>query len=113
MVAELRVVVTIFALMGAMFIAGTLGARLRIGAVLLALLSFVWLTLDSRFEGGILVPVTSDNGLTSADIVGVVGLIVAAVQLIRLQGRGGRTSKPPVSEPGDPTTPAPVSPSER
>lgn len=77
--AELRVFLTAGALLVAMMLSGMIGWRQRAGAVLLALLGFVWLTVDRDFEGGTLIRFSSHNGLTESDLVGVVGIVFAAV----------------------------------
>lgn len=71
---ELRVVLTACALFVAMVLAGWLARRQRTAAVLLALLSFVWLTVDRSFEGPVLLSVSSTHGLVTSDLVGIAGL---------------------------------------
>lgn len=83
---DARVAVTAIALVAAMVIAGVLGRRQRAAAVLLGLLSFVWLTVDRLYEGAVLLTVSSRHGLVASDLVGLVGLCVAAWQLWRLRG---------------------------
>jgi hypothetical protein len=82
-VPELRLVLTAFALIAAMVLAGFIGARQRSGIVLLALLCFVWFTVDREFEGGVLVTISSTHGLVSSDFVGIAGLAVAAWLWVR------------------------------
>jgi hypothetical protein len=77
--AELRVFLTAAALFVAMVLSGVIGLRKRVGAVLLALLSFVWLTVDHDFEGRILLTFSAHNGLTASDLVGVAGFVAAAI----------------------------------
>lgn len=84
---DLRIVLTVLALLGAMVLSGVLGLRQRAGVVVLALLSFVWLTLDDDFEGGVLITLTSHNGLTASDLVGVAGFVVCLVLWLRLRRR--------------------------
>lgn len=84
---ELRIALTIVALAAAMLVAGAIGRRQRSGIVVLALLSFVWLTLDHDFEGGVLVTITSHNGITVSDLVGIAGLLVCIVLWLRLRRR--------------------------
>lgn len=50
----------------------------RLGAVGLALVSVVWLLLDSSMEGAVLWSVTSRHGLTGGDLAGLAGLALAA-----------------------------------
>lgn len=76
---ELRIVLTVLALLAAMLIAGLIGLRQRLGIAVLALLSFVWLTVDKDFEGGVLLTVARHNGLTVADLVGIAGFLVCVV----------------------------------
>ena len=49
----------------------------RPGAVALALVSVVWLLVDTPVEGDTLVSVTATHGLNSADLGGVAGLALA------------------------------------
>jgi hypothetical protein len=84
---ELRVVITVVALLAAMLISGAIGWRQRSGILVLALLSFVWLTLDQNFEGGVLISLTSHNGITASDLVGITGLIVGVLLWLRLRRR--------------------------
>ncbi|MFC4787256.1 hypothetical protein ACT8ZV_22455 [Nocardioides sp. MAHUQ-72] len=49
----------------------------RIGAVLLALMSVLWLLVNRSMEGVVIVPVTRLHGLTSADLAGLAGIAVA------------------------------------
>jgi hypothetical protein len=76
---ELRIVLTMIALLAAMVISGMIGRRNRLGIAVLALLSFVWLTVDKDFEGAVLVTVMRHNGLTLADLVGLAGFAVCAI----------------------------------
>ncbi|HET6877966.1 MAG TPA: maleylpyruvate isomerase family mycothiol-dependent enzyme [Jatrophihabitans sp.] len=89
----LRVVATALAMLAAMGICATLGRRQRAATVALVLLSLVWLTLDSDFEGPILIKLTKNNSVTLADLVAVAGILVAA-------GLWRRTSRRPTSPPG-------------
>lgn len=92
---ELRIVLTVVALVAAMVLAGALGVRQRSGALILALLGFVWLTLDNRFEGAVLLTVSDHNGLTAADLVGLAGIGAAGFELFRLR----RSRQAPVRAP--------------
>ena len=82
---DLRIVLTVLALLGAMVLSGVLGLRQRAGIFVLALLSFVWLTLDRDFEGAVLISFTSHNGLTASDLVGIAGLAGCVVLWRRLR----------------------------
>jgi hypothetical protein len=84
---DLRIVLTVLALLASMALCGVLGLRQRLPIVVLALLSFVWLTLDSEFEGGVLISFTNHNGLTASDLVGVAGLVACVVLWWRLRRR--------------------------
>ncbi|MBE7189843.1 hypothetical protein [Jatrophihabitans endophyticus] len=85
--SEQRAVLLIFTLLAIMVIGGALGVRRRTGAVLLALASFAWLLVDTSWEGVTLWTVSSTHGLTTSDLVGLLGLLVAAAQLWRLRRR--------------------------
>lgn len=85
--SELRVIVLIWALLLTMFLAAGLGARHRAGAVALALVSLVWLLVDSSFEGVVLIDVTASNGLTTSDLVGVLGFVLALGQWLSVGRR--------------------------
>ena len=84
---ELRIQLTILALVAAMVLAGAIGLKQRVGAVMLALLSFVWLTVDVEFEGGLIVKLTKTHGLVVADLVGLLGLVCAFALWWRLRRR--------------------------
>ena len=88
--SEPRIVLLIWTLLATMALAAGLGVRHRAGALLLALASLVWLLVDTAFEGVVLVDVTSHNGLTTSDLVGVGGFLVAIVQWWRLTARRRR-----------------------
>jgi hypothetical protein len=87
---DLRIVLTVLALLAAMALCGVLGLRQRLAIVVLALLSFVWLTLDSDFEGDVLITFTNHNGLTASDLVGVAGFVAAIGLWVRLWRRRRR-----------------------
>ena len=57
--------------------------RSRLGAVLLAALSVLWLAVNGPMEGDVLLTVANQRGLTSADLAGIAGLAVASLQLLR------------------------------
>ena len=75
--SEVRVVLTVVALLAAMGLAAVIGRRQRTGSVLLALLSLLWLLVNHSFEGAILVSFTSTKGLTSSDLVGLAGFVLS------------------------------------
>jgi hypothetical protein len=80
---ELRLVLTALALIAAMVLSAVVGRRQRVGIVLLVLLSFVWLTIDRYFEGGVILVVSSHHGLVTSDLVGIAGLGVAVWLWVR------------------------------
>lgn len=84
-VSHLRIALVIAVLLGSMACAIVLGRRLRLGTVVLALLSVLWLLVNQDFEGPILFTVVRDHGLTTADLVGLAGLILAGWQFWRLR----------------------------
>jgi hypothetical protein len=85
--SELRLIITAALLALAMALSGWVGVRQRTGSVILALLSLVWLTVDRDWEGGIIAVVDAGHGLTTADLVGVAGLVAAAVLFLRARRR--------------------------
>jgi uncharacterized membrane protein HdeD (DUF308 family) len=76
---EARLVVTALAMLLAMFLAGVHGLRHRVGIAILALLSVAWFTVDKLFEGEVLFQINRHQGLTVSDIVGLLGLLIAAL----------------------------------
>lgn len=68
-------------LAGLVLVAGTHDLLGRWGAWLLAALSVLWLRVNGPVEGPLLWEVTSDHGLTAADLAGLTGLAVAAWRL--------------------------------
>jgi hypothetical protein len=60
-------------------------------AVLLVLLVWVWLRVDKRFEGSVLVRITEDHGLVLADLFGLAVLACAGVLLLRALRERRRT----------------------
>jgi hypothetical protein len=72
--SELRIAVTAYALLTAMLLAGFIGWRDRLGVIILALLSIVWLSADQNFEGPTLIKFSQYHGLVLADLVGIAGL---------------------------------------
>ena len=85
-VSDPRLIALIVALGAAMVISAVLGARQRLAAAVLALLSFVWLLVDEAFEGPRLLLVTTNHGLVSSDLVGLIGLVLAGILLVRPRG---------------------------
>ena len=77
-------------LVGLVLAAGTsrrLGMR---GAVTLAAVSLLWLVVNGPMEGPTLVTVAPGHGLTGADLAGVAGLALAAIQARSLTRRPDR-----------------------
>ena len=65
--------------------------RWTLGFVLLLVLSLIVLAMPARFEGPILVTITSDHGVTLSDVVGFVSLSVGWLAwLIGIWRRRGR-----------------------
>jgi hypothetical protein len=60
-------------------------------AGLVVLLSAVWVLVNKPVEGMVLVPITKENGITSSDLLSVLGLGVAllAVAMHRSRRAGG------------------------
>lgn len=83
--SELRLIITAALLALAMALASWVGRQQQIGTVILALLSLVWLTVDRDREGGIIAGGDARHGLTTADLVGVTGLVIAGVQFVRFR----------------------------
>jgi len=52
-------------------------------AVVLALLSVLWLAVDHSMEGAVLLRVTRGHGVVAADLAGLAGLALAAWGLLR------------------------------
>jgi hypothetical protein len=59
----------------------------RWAALVLALLAFVWLRIDKRFEGPHLIVFGNEHGLVVADLVGILAIAVAALGLWRARSR--------------------------
>ena len=51
----------------------------RGAAVALAVVSVLWLLVNKPMEGSVLVVVSDTRGLTSADLAGLAGLVLAAL----------------------------------
>jgi hypothetical protein len=84
-VSHLRIALVIVVLLGCMACAIVIGRRQRLGPVMLVLLSGLWLLVNKDFEGPVLLTVARDHGLTTADLLGLAGLILAAWQFWRLR----------------------------
>ena len=67
--------------------AGTADRTGRVGAGVLAVSSVVWFFVNSPMEGSVLVTLSSDHGVTAADLVGVAGLGLSAWRFLQLRGR--------------------------
>lgn len=81
--SDLRLYTTAALLVVAMVLAGWIGRRQRIGAVILALLSVAWLTVDRDWEGGVIVALGASHGITTADFVGFAGILASGWLLVR------------------------------
>ena len=57
--------------------------RSRWDAVVLALLSLLWMLVNKGFEGPVIWTFDRYHGLTATDFVGVAGLAIAGVSLVR------------------------------
>ena len=70
---------------------GSFGWR---GAIALAVLSVCWFVVNKPMEGPVLLIVTRGHGLTAGDLAGLVGLGLAAWQLLgtRDRSRGAAAS---------------------
>lgn len=90
MFADARLTLAALALLAAMLLAGWWGRRERIGAVLLLLLSFSWLTVDQRWELRVLIYWNDRHGVTVSDLAGAAGIVIAIVELVRLRRRAPR-----------------------
>lgn len=56
----------------------------RVGGVVIAAVSMLWLCVNKHMEGGVLIVVVpKSHGLTSADLAGLTGLAVAGWLLAR------------------------------
>lgn len=63
-------------------LAGTSDRTGRIGASALAAVSVLWLLVNDPMEGRVMVFMTSDHGLTAADLAGFAGLGIALWRLV-------------------------------
>lgn len=57
--------------------AGTADRTGRVGAAVLAVSSLVWFFVNRPMEGSVLVTLSTDHGVTAADLVGLSGLALA------------------------------------
>jgi hypothetical protein len=58
-------------------VAGTGDRTGRTGAVVLAVVSVLWLLVNQPMEGAVLLVVSPGHGLTAADLAGLLGLALA------------------------------------
>jgi hypothetical protein len=70
-------------LAGLVLLAGVSGRFGLRGAVLLAVVSMLWLVVNGPMEGVVLLKVTRHHGLTGGDLAGIAGLALAAVRAYR------------------------------
>ncbi|WP_241549108.1 hypothetical protein [Gordonia alkanivorans] len=56
-------------------------------AVVLAILSLAWLFGNGPIEGRVLISININHGFTESDILSIVGLVLAAVTLVRTRER--------------------------
>jgi hypothetical protein len=70
-------------LAGLVVVAGVSGRFGLAGAAMLAAISIVWLTVNGPMEGPVLVQLSATHGITGADLAGVAGLGLAAIQAVR------------------------------
>jgi hypothetical protein len=59
------------------------GRARRITAVLLVPVSFAWVLFNGRLEGPVLLDLSQNHGVTVADLLAVLGVLVAGVVLVR------------------------------
>ncbi|MDX6324302.1 MAG: hypothetical protein QOK15_656 [Nocardioidaceae bacterium] len=57
--------------------AGTSDRTGRVGAGVLAIASVVWFFVNSPMEGSVLLTLSTDHGVTAADLAGLAGLAIA------------------------------------
>jgi hypothetical protein len=55
----------------------------RAGGVVIGALSVLWLALDHRMEGGVLLVLSHHHGLVNADLAGLAGLALAGWVVVR------------------------------
>ena len=81
-VSRRRLVLVVALLLSAMAVSGVLAFASPCAALVLLLLSGVWIGLDQGFEGPVLLTlVPRRHGITAADLVGVLGAGVAVCSL--------------------------------
>lgn len=85
---EAREVLTALALALSMLGAAWIGLRQWLGVVILALLSFAWLTVDDRWEGRVLLHFGRSHGFVLVDLVGIIGGLLAVALAVRLAVHG-------------------------
>ena len=78
-----RIILVVLVLLASMAVSFVIARRRPIGTVLLALQSVLWLLVDSDIEGPVLVDFSNTHGLTTADLVGVAGLLLAGWLFLR------------------------------
>lgn len=81
--SHLRITLIVVVLLVSMILSGVLAVQARRGAVLLGLLSVLWVLVDQEFEGPVVIDLLPRNGLTASDLVGVVGFVVACCLFVR------------------------------
>jgi hypothetical protein len=86
--------VAVVVLAGLVLAAG-LSERSRVCAAALAAVSVLWLFVNGPMEGPVLLTITSDHGLTGADLGGFTGLALAAFHWTVLRRRARRTARRP------------------
>ena len=85
---DLRILLTIGSLLAAMVLAGVIGYRQAlVFAVMLALLSFVWLTVDKDFEGAHLLRLSATHSVVTGDLPGLFAFVCAVALWWRLRRR--------------------------
>ena len=78
-----RLILVVALLLMAMVVSGVLAFTTVWAALVLLLLSGVWIGLDQGFEGPVLLTlVPRRHGVTAADLVGVLGAAVALWSLV-------------------------------
>jgi hypothetical protein len=77
--------VAVVVLAGLVLAAGVSGRSGGAGAAVLAAVSVLWLLVNGPMEGPVLLTVTTDRGLTGADLAGFTGLALAAFQWTALR----------------------------
>jgi hypothetical protein len=83
--------VAVVVLAGLVLAAGVSGRSGAVGVVVLAAVSVLWLLVNGPMEGPVLLTVTTDHGVTGADLAGLTGLALAAFRLTALRRESRRT----------------------